>query len=310
MPSNEQEADQSTASQTMIVTRHGEIPYSVGYLAESLLVLGLSLEEAYNYAHRISDFLLAKKIQRIATDELINLVIQEFSQSNHSYALRAQFLRDDLRALKPLVVILGGVTGIGKSTVSLLISKRFHMDSIMGGDFVREVFRSAINPKLMPTIHCSSYQVGEILGLSISRRLQRHIIGFEEQARKVMVGIEAMIAQVLGERQSILIEGVHGIPYLLKGEYQNSSDVVPILLTLEDEELHYNRLAKREVTYPKRPRGHLKFFERIRSIQEYLAERCRELGFPVIDLSNEEKAMYLITEAIWERKLREIHDED
>jgi len=305
-PSKTKKTDTNTNSKKntpLIVTKSGKIPFSTGYLAESLLVLGITLKEAYKYAEKISRKLKTLDQPEIKSSTLMELIIREFQESKHPYAIRAEFLRNDLKLLRPLVVLLSGVTGIGKSTISLLISQRFKIESLLGSDFVREVFRSAINPRLMPTIHFSSYEVGDHLGLSISRRLNRHIIGFEEQARKVMVGIEATIDYVISQRDTILIEGVHGIPYLLKEEYVSSEHVVPILLTLEDEELHYNRLKKRERLNPNRKGTHVKYFDRIRSIQAYLIERCKDEGFPVVDLKDEYDAVTQITEEIWKRKL-------
>ena len=60
----------------------------------------------------------------------------------------------------PLVILIGGATGVGKSTIATQLAARLGIVRVVATDAIREVMRSMLSPELMPTLHTSSFHAG------------------------------------------------------------------------------------------------------------------------------------------------------
>ena len=58
----------------------------------------------------------------------------------------------------PLVILIGGATGVGKSTIATQLAARMGIVRVVATDAIREVMRSMFSPELMPTLHMSSFE--------------------------------------------------------------------------------------------------------------------------------------------------------
>ena len=70
----------------------------------------------------------------------------------------------DLQSLDvPIVLLIGGSTGTGKSTVAAEVAHRLGITRVASTDFIRQTMRAFFSPEFMPTIHFSSFEAGEAL---------------------------------------------------------------------------------------------------------------------------------------------------
>ena len=53
----------------------------------------------------------------------------------------------------PLVILIGGTTGVGKSTIATQLAARLGIVRVVATDAIREVMRSMLSSELMPTLH-------------------------------------------------------------------------------------------------------------------------------------------------------------
>src|SRR5207253_284119 len=71
-------------------------------------------------------------------------------------------LRGHLEALQqldvPLIVLVGGATGTGKSTVTSEVAYRLGITRVSSTDFVRQTMRAFFSHEFMPSIHYSSFE--------------------------------------------------------------------------------------------------------------------------------------------------------
>ena len=119
---------------------------------------------------------------------------------------------DALRYLeRPLVILVGGATGTGKSTVATEVAYRLGITRVTSTDFVRETMRAFFSHDFMPSIHYSSFEAGDAVPDADDPLAE----GFLDQARQVLVGVEASIRRALHEGWSMVLEGVHIVPGLL-----------------------------------------------------------------------------------------------
>ena len=82
----------------------------------------------------------------------------------------------------PLIVLVGGATGTGKSTVATEVAYRLGITRVTSTDFVRQTMRAFLSHDFMPSIHYSSFEVRR------RKRASGVVDGFVEQTRNVLVG--------------------------------------------------------------------------------------------------------------------------
>ncbi|MCV4939331.1 hypothetical protein OFC17_31610, partial [Escherichia coli] len=65
--------------------------------------------------------------------------------------------------------------------------------------------------------------------------------GFRDQVSRVAVGLRAVQERAAQERTSLVVEGVHVVPGYMSHQHQSEVIQIPMMLVLEDEEIHRNR---------------------------------------------------------------------
>jgi 2-phosphoglycerate kinase len=190
---------------------------------------------------------------------------------------------DQLRELEvPLVILIGGATGTGKSTVATEIAYRLGITRLTSTDSIRQTMRAFFSHEFMPSIHYSSFEAGA----AVPEADDPLVAGFLEQSRNVLVGVRASIDRALQESWSIILEGVHIVPGLLPS-YVEDALVCPFILAIQDETTHAQHFFSRGGGRPFAP--YLDHFEEIRRLQRFLAGRAEREAVPVIENESAER---------------------
>ena len=108
--------------------------------------------------------------------------------------------------VKPVILLIGGATGTGKSTVATEVAHRLGINRVTCTDVVRQTLRAFFPPAEMPSIHRSSFDAPP--GSRSSTR-------FLDQTREVLVAVEAAVSRAILEGWSMVVEGVHVVPGML-----------------------------------------------------------------------------------------------
>jgi 2-phosphoglycerate kinase len=186
---------------------------------------------------------------------------------------------------QPLIILLGGATGVGKSTIATQLAVRLGVTRVISTDAIREVLRAAFSQKLIPTLYVSSFNADEALRVPISSPSEQLIVGFQEQVTAVSVGIKALIARAVEEGTDIIVEGAHVVPGFLEGweEEFDQAVLVPVVMRVSDAEMHRSHFAGR--ARESRPRDrYLENFEKIRALQDYIVGLAEKAGAPVVEM--------------------------
>ena len=109
------------------------------------------------------------------------------------------------------MILVGGATGTGKSTVATEIAYRLGITRVTSTDFIRQTMRAFFSHEFMPSIHYSSFEAA----IAVPDADDPLVAGFLEQSRQVLVGVRASIERALQEGWSMVLEGVHLVPGLL-----------------------------------------------------------------------------------------------
>lgn len=180
----------------------------------------------------------------------------------------------------PLVLLVGGATGTGKSSVATEIAHELGITRVTSTDFIRETMRAFFSPRSMPSVHHSSFDGDPV------------VESFLDQTRKVVVGVEAAIDRALTEGWSMVLEGVHLVPGYVPATIAGA-DVVHVVLHVEDENDHRRNFHVRDsVTGGMRAMDkYLDRLDDIRRVQSLIVDQARAHGVPVIESSNFERAV-------------------
>ena len=198
-------------------------------------------------------------------------------------ALIATASQSGLAALErldvPLVVLVGGATGTGKSTVATEVAHRLGITRVTSTDVVRQTMRAFFSREFMPSIHYSSFEASPVASDEVD--VDGVLLGFLEQTRNVLVGVKAVLARALEEGYSLALEGVHLVPGLI--EPVDGAVFCQVLLSIEDEDEHAAHFWTRDGEGLRPFEKYLRALPEIRRIQGYLVERAAKARVPVIE---------------------------
>ncbi|MDX6591522.1 MAG: 2-phosphoglycerate kinase [Gaiellales bacterium] len=177
---------------------------------------------------------------------------------------------------RPLVVLIGGGTGVGKSTVATQLARSLGITRVSSTDFIRQVLRSVVPEAIAPELSRSSFE----LDCDTSRNGSQRHAEFERQARQVLVGVQATIERAVAERMPLIVEGIHLLPELVDMDAVPDALVVYVVLAVEDADEHWNRFGGRAGA--KRPAGRYQSnLDRIRELQDHVVATAHRTGAPV-----------------------------
>ena len=268
-----------------------ELPYSKGLMARALIATGVPADQAYQLARRI-ELDLAEAGDRMVSLERLEVLAREILGEAEGVQAVGRLRRlSELQHLDvPIIVLIGGSTGTGKSTVAVEIAHRLGINRVASTDFIRQTMRAFFSPEFMPTIHYSSFEAGIALDEEVTG--DPTIVGFVDQCRHVCVGVDAALHRALAEGWSMVLEGVHLVPGLLPSELDRAI-LVHVVLEIADAHVHQMHFHVRDGATGgiRAMEKYLGRLDDIRRIQTYISGRARREGVPVVENSNVERTV-------------------
>jgi 2-phosphoglycerate kinase len=187
------------------------------------------------------------------------------------------------------VVLIGGTTGVGKSTIASMLAARLGVNRVIATDVIRQVLRAFFTHEAMPSVHHSAFEAGGIAG-------------YRDQAEHVGTGITAIVDRAANEAKPVVVEGVHVVPGGIHPRTREQCVLVEALVVVDDPDLHRGHFSHRRGTRP--AERYIASFEDIRRLQDHLWERARSEGVTVIDNENVDdtlaQLMQLVLDAVQE----------
>ncbi len=264
--------------------RYG-LPYSKGLMAQSFMATGLAPARSYEVARTMEGRMRDRGELQVSLERLRELAAATLEEiAGPSYAVRYRRLEEVDRLDRPLIVMIGGTTGVGKSTVASEIAHRLGITRTASTDSIREVMRGIFSKELMPAIYESSFNAWRGLRIPVPQGADPVIVGFREQTAVVTTGIKALIDRSVVERMSLVVEGVHIVPGYIEPSQFKDARVVQLVITVDDEESHRSHFYIREVqTGGNRPfEKYRENFGNIRLLGHYIEDMAKENDTPII----------------------------
>ena len=278
------------------------LPYSKGLMARALIAVGVGGVRAYELARQV-EIDLAKRDERVVElERLHELAIEILGPVEGHEAVERLRRYHDLDQLDmPLIVLIGGATGTGKTTIAAEVAHRLGITRLSSTDFIRQTIRAFFSEEFMPTIHYSSFRAWEALPEAEREEGDPLIRGFLQQTKNVLVGVRASIERALEEGWSMVLEGVHLVPGMLPLEIEGAL-IVQCQLAVYNEEVHASNFFVRDLaTEGVRPvEKYLHSLGEIRQVQDFLLKRARKSSVPVIENENVDRTVGAVIELVLE----------
>ncbi len=263
---------------TYVHSKDGKVRFSRTLLARSLVPVGLNFHDAHYIAEKIRADIKKERITEINSRQIIELAKKELKKINPKLEKRYSIWRE-LKYTKPLIILIGGGTGVGTSTISTELANLLNITKVIGTDSIREIMRSTIPKNIAPDIHTSTYNAWELYK-NIPSKKTSILHGYYNQVRKVSFGVNAMINRALRENESIIIEGVHVFP----GMFENHENTFEIFLDIKNKKIHKTRFYRRAGVNSLRPASrYLKYFNEIRTIRKFIINKVKKKKIPIIE---------------------------
>ena len=290
-----------SGKQISVYRRNATAPFSKGLLTQSITSGGVKPEEAYQIAFYMETNLMKKGIFRISKKKLFEEVYRTISKKYSPKIAQLYKLASRIDELeKPLIIYIGGASGTGKSVMATFLAGRLGINKITGTDTIREIMRLVFKRNLLPSLHNSSIKAGIGMPKTLDKS-NRLIGGFCLQAQQVSVGVKAVVDRAVKEKTSMIIEGIHLLPYMqqILKEGTKRAYHIPITLSLMNEKHHKDRFFERGKNNELRKIDpYLRSFENIRIIHEFCTSESEHYEIEVVDSEDFDETTNTLTQLI------------
>ncbi len=279
----------SSVTEIIVHTPVRSEPFSTGILAHTLESCAIPPDTALEGARKVYASLKSaghREINHKTLRKIVYMCLKEHcsAEAADRYLSWRHFENSGI----PLVILIGGATGSGKSTISSEVAYRMDIGRIQSTDMMREIIRAYLTPQAVPTLEYSSFDAwrglpaAETEGGNTSENPV--IAGFLSQFSTMRPALQAAITRAAKEQHDLIIEGVHIAPSLLELEtYRDSAVIVPLMLaTMEKEALSKQLQRRGREKSGRKASRYLERLDDIWALQSYLLSEADNAGIPII----------------------------
>ena len=283
------EAEPESKSGIVVHTPTRSKPFSVGVLAHSLETCAIPPEMAMQGARTVLANLRKtghREIDHKALRRVIYRCLNEHCsrEAANRYLSWRRFENSGI----PLIVLIGGITGSGKSTVSSELAFRLNISRHQSTDMMREIIRSYLSPQMVPTLKYSSFEAWRGLpgsadgtGPGLENRV---ITGFLSQFAAMKLALEATISRSIEEKQHLILEGVHVVPTELNLQTrEREAVIIPVMLASMNKELLHKQLMRRSREKKHQSSRYQENIDDIWGLQSWLLDEADKAGITIIE---------------------------
>jgi 2-phosphoglycerate kinase len=289
-------------------------PFSKGVLSQSLLAAAIDPNDAFDVARQIERELMRRHVPEVDRGELRALAYEMLSRTNGPKAAgRYLVWREHSDPDRPVIILLGGAPGAGKTSLALEVAHRLGIGRVLSSDSIRQIMRIMLSPELAPAIHGSAFDAHTRLPAG-TLGSDPVIEGFRAQTATVSVGIRASMDRAVAENASTVLDGVSIVPGLIDLDaYEELADVIFLMVAALDTEAFADRFASRAKGQTRRAaHRYVENLDAILRIQDYCLEAADRHGVPIVDNDSFDRAVLLIIRHVTEtlRKRSGVDPED
>ena len=237
--------------------------------------------------------------------EIIRIALTVFGYNRANRVRDFQIACSIQERKRPLIILFGGTSGTGKSTLASLIASRLGITKVLSTDNIRHMLRAFISKEEEPVLFASTYHAGEALletqaGKELKDTMtpeELTVEGFRRQCKLVIEQLEKIIDQAIERNEGLVVEGVHLLTdFIVELMKKHPTSILPYIIYISNQQKHKERFAIRAKYMTLEPRNnkYVKYFQNIRQIQKYLYDRADAFNVPKIDNTNIDRSIAAI----------------
>ena len=292
-------------SKIKVISQGGqESAFSRSQLQRDLQSSALRPEDAEQITTRIYNQLLTDGVNQITTSQLGYLTFTCLQQELGKSAARQYLVWSEFqRSGRPLLLLICGAVGSGKSSMATEIGHRLNIVRLQSTDMLREVMRSVIPKKLLPVLHCSSFDAWKKLPIEDKQGRDQDLLigeGYRSQSNLLKLACESVMRRAIRESTPLILEGVHAHPELVQ-LVPADSDVIVVHVTLavmKEKELKARLLGRSASEPQRRAKRYLKKFDSIWRLQTFVLSEAERCDTPIIPNEDREAAIFQLISTI------------
>lgn len=203
---------------------------------------------------------------------------------------------------KPLILLIGGYCGTGKSTTASILAKNLGNITILQTGVIRAIYQTIYAQEEVPELFEQSYslpllQKYQSFPIEVASRT-----AFKEQLRIVEEGIKKVIRFAEIDGQQFIIEGNH-VSADLAHALQSKTNVISFFLKVSDEQQHRTTMNstthRREITDVQ--------MKVARILQDQILEDVNKLSLPVFEYNEIELIIGLLNQRLHYLLVNSLH---
>ena len=274
----------------VVHTMSKDVPFSPAILAYDLEAYGIESSIAITTSQTV-----LRQLNQLDQDEIdsseIDLLTYRCLREDFSQKIADSFISwkafEDSE--KSLLLLIGGVTGVGKSTVSHEICYKLDIPQIQSTDMIREIIRAYLAPPFVPLLQYSSFEAFKAIpDVKSKRGLFKKsppvVEGFLSQLSILQPALQSSINRALLEENHIIIEGVHILPTEIDlALARDKAVIVPVMLANTSKSSLKKQLTRRGSEQIERPsRRYIDNLDNIWALQSYLLKTADNAEIPIL----------------------------
>ena len=248
-------------------------------MAQTLMATGLAPELAYDVAAAVERRLRRRGAAALTLDDLRASPATSSGRERGDVLIERFRQWQTLRLLdRPLIILIGGATGVGKSTLATQLAHRLGITRVIGTDMVRQVMRAFFAAELMPAIHFSSFDAAAAVRVPVPRETDLSS-GLHRADQGRLGGHRGAGRRGIEEEQRMVIEGVHLVPgFLDRSRWGEAVVMESGAMAVKERHRGTSRCASGRPAACGRCAGTWSTSREIRRIQKYIVGRARPRG--------------------------------
>ena len=181
---------------------------------------------------------------------------------------------------KAPIILIGGIPGVGKSSISGYIARSLGIDIVLSGDYLREFARPILSEENQKILGTSVYEAWQHFGPENDENIRK---GFLTQGEILNKGLNAVLKRAIRNGEPLIAETLYFIPSQMEKEVMDS--ITPLYIYISKKEINSQRLLEREkYTHYNSPGKRLSDqLDRYRVMMDYSLKECGSYGIRAFD---------------------------
>ncbi|MCW6168274.1 MAG: AAA family ATPase [Thermoplasmatales archaeon] len=179
------------------------------------------------------------------------------------------------------VIFIGGIPGVGKTSISGYLAKALNIDIVLSGDYLREFMRPFFPDDSV--IQNSVYDAWKQFGTDSRENIEK---GFIEQAKLINKGFNSIFKRAISNGESVILESLYFLPSLIDPDIKDK--LIMLYLYVENVEENAKKLLERtKYTHSESPGNRLADqLPRYRILMDTSMKECKAFNVPVFDTTD------------------------